>query len=60
MPTFDAGADELVVRGRDVYLHCPNGYGTTKINNTFFEKRLKAIATTRNWNSVTTLLELAT
>jgi uncharacterized protein (DUF1697 family) len=56
---FDAGADEFVVRGRDVYLHCPNGYGTTKINNGFFEKKLQATATTRNWNSVTKLLELA-
>jgi uncharacterized protein (DUF1697 family) len=56
---YDAGSDEFVVRGRDVCLHCPNGYGTTKINNGFFEKRLQAIATTRNWNSVTKLLELA-
>jgi uncharacterized protein (DUF1697 family) len=56
---YDAGKDEFVVRGRDVYLHCPGGYGTTKINNGFFEKRLQAIATTRNWNSVTKLLELA-
>jgi uncharacterized protein (DUF1697 family) len=56
---FDAGADELVVRGRDVYLHCPKGYGTTKLNNGFFEKRLHAVATTRNWNSVGKLLDLA-
>ena len=47
------------VIGREVYLHCPNGYGNTKINNAFFEKRLKAIATTRNWNTVAKLLELA-
>jgi uncharacterized protein (DUF1697 family) len=56
---YDAGTDAFVVRGRDVYLHTPNGYGNTKINNGFFEKRLQAIATTRNWNSVTKLLELA-
>ena len=56
---FDAGNDEFVVRGRDVYLHCPSGYGNTKINNGFFEKRLETLATTRNWNSVTKLLELA-
>ena len=46
-------------RGRDVYLHCPEGYGNTKLNNGFVEKRLQAIATTRNWNSVTKLLELS-
>ena len=56
---FDAGNDTFVVRGRDVYLHCPSGYGNTKVNNGFFEKRLKTLATTRNWNSVTKLLELA-
>jgi len=59
MNDYDAGNDTFVVRGRDVYLHTPNGYGNTKINNGFFEKRLKAVATTRNWNSVTKLLELA-
>ena len=57
--SFDAGVDEFCVIGREVYLHCPNGYGKTKINNGFFEKRLAAIATTRNWNTVTKLLELA-
>jgi uncharacterized protein (DUF1697 family) len=56
---FDAGVDELRVVGREVYLHCPNGYGNTKINNGFFEKRLQAIATTRNWNTVTKLIDLA-
>ena len=45
--------------GREVYLHCPGGYGNTKMNNAFFEKRLKTIATTRNWNTVTKLVELA-
>jgi uncharacterized protein (DUF1697 family) len=56
---YDAGVDEFRVLGREVFLHCPDGYGNTKINNGFFEKRLKAIATTRNWNTVTKLVELA-
>jgi uncharacterized protein (DUF1697 family) len=56
---YDAGKDEFVVRGRDVFLHTPNGYGKTKINNGFFEKKLQAVATTRNWKSVNKLLELA-
>ena len=53
------GADELRLVGREVYLHCPNGYGTTKLTNTFFEKKLAVTATTRNWRSVGKLLELA-
>ena len=56
---YDAGVDEFRVTGREVFLHCPDGYGNTKINNGFFEKRLKAIATTRNWNTVNKLVELA-
>ena len=55
---FDAGSDEFRVVGREVYVHCPNGYGTTKINNTFFEKRLNTVATTRNWNTVNKLAAL--
>ncbi len=56
---FDGGPDELRVGGRDVYVHCPGGYGNTKLSGTFVERRLKAITTTRNWNSVTKLLALA-
>jgi uncharacterized protein (DUF1697 family) len=56
----DFAPDEFRVVGREVYVYCPGGYGNTKINNGFFEKRLKATATTRNWNSVNKLLELAT
>ena len=52
--------DEFRVVGQEVFLHCPNGYGRTKINNTFFEKKLGTRATTRNWRTVETLLEWAT
>src|SRR5262249_15159717 len=45
--------------GLQVFVSCPNGYGTTKINNSFFEKKLKVVATTRNWRTVTTLTEMA-
>lgn len=50
--------DQFEVIGREVYLHCPNGYGRTKLSNAFFERRLRVAATTRNWNTVTRLLEL--
>jgi uncharacterized protein (DUF1697 family) len=52
-------ADEFQVVGRQVYLFCPNGYGNTKLTNAFFEKKLGSQATTRNWRTVTTLVELA-
>lgn len=53
------GADEFIFDGTSIYLFCPNGYGRTKLNNTFFEIRLKTKATTRNWKTVTRLVEMA-
>jgi uncharacterized protein (DUF1697 family) len=51
--------DEFSISGSEIYLFCPNGYGNTKLNNTFFEKKLGVFATTRNWNTVRTLVEMA-
>jgi uncharacterized protein (DUF1697 family) len=51
--------DRCKVIGKEVYLCCPAGYGNTKLTNTFFEKNLKATATTRNWKTVNKLLALA-
>jgi uncharacterized protein (DUF1697 family) len=51
--------DEFRIVGQEVYLHCPNGYGRSKLSNAYFEKQLGAAATTRNWKTVTTLAELA-
>lgn len=54
-----AEPDEFRVLGREIYLHCPQGYGRTKLNNAFWERRLGVAATTRNWNTVTRLFQLA-
>lgn len=62
--TFDAlslpaAEGEQAVLGKGaVLLHCPHGYGRTKLNNTYFEKALGVKATTRNWKSVMALREL--
>jgi uncharacterized protein (DUF1697 family) len=54
------GAGEAaVLLGDIVYLYCPNGYGITKINNTYFERKLGVRATTRNWNTVSALEKMA-
>jgi uncharacterized protein (DUF1697 family) len=52
--------DVFTVAGDEVFVRCPNGYGRTKINNSFFERKLATKATTRNWKTVTTLLEWTT
>ncbi len=51
----DGVTDEFNVVGQHVYVFCPGGYGRTKLNNTFFERKLKVTATTRNWKTVTAL-----
>ena len=43
---------------REVYLHCPINYGQSKLVNAALE-RLLGSATTRNWNTTTTLAEMA-
>ncbi|MEO6501335.1 MAG: DUF1697 domain-containing protein [Jatrophihabitantaceae bacterium] len=48
----------FTLAGKEIYLHCPDGYGRTKLTNSFFESRLSAVATTRNWRTVTALAEL--
>lgn len=51
--------ERAVLAGQTVYLHCPHGYGTSKLNNAYFERALGVQATTRNWRSVLALRELA-
>ena len=67
VPTSDAIAgldphrsppDEFVVRGREIYLYCPNGFGRSKLSIDYFERRLRTRATARNWNTVVKLADL--
>ena len=64
-PALDAfqlpksGRDELVVDGKEIYVHTPDGYANTKYTGTFLERRLGVVSTTRNWNTVTKLCALA-
>lgn len=51
--------DQFKLFGTTLYLCCPNGYGNTKLNNTFFENKLKVTATTRNWRTTLELLRMA-
>jgi uncharacterized protein (DUF1697 family) len=53
------GGEAFSVADREVYLSCPNGYGRTKLTNSFFERVLKTTATTRNWRTTKSLLSLA-
>jgi len=50
--------EQLIVKDKVIYLHCPNGYGKTKLSNNFIENKLKVIATTRNIKSIIKLSTL--
>ena len=52
------GEDEFAIIHKAVYLYCSAGYGNTKLNNTFFENKLKVNATTRNWKTMNELKRL--
>ena len=51
--------DEFVRGEKEIFLFCPNGYGTTKLSNSFFERKLGVPATTRNWRTVNVLYDIA-
>lgn len=55
-----AAKNELIIfKNKTVYLYCPNGFGRTKLSNNNIENKLKVSATSRNWNTVTKLVELS-
>jgi len=50
--------DAFVARGKEVYLHCPQGVGNSKLTNAYFDSKLTTTCTGRNWRTVTSLLKL--
>lgn len=57
--SIDYSPEEYIIKVKVVYLHVPNGYGKTKLNNNLFENKLKVEATTRNWKTINKLWELS-
>lgn len=52
------GGDEFELVGQEVFLHHPNGYGRSKLTNSYFDRRLGTMMTVRNWRTVVTLGEM--
>jgi uncharacterized protein (DUF1697 family) len=44
--------DQFTVRGREIYLHCPNGIGRSRLTNKYFDSKLGTTSTLRNWKTV--------
>ena len=45
--------DPFAVRGRNVYLHCPNGVARSRLTNDYLASQLQTTSTMRNWRTVT-------
>lgn len=51
-------SERFIITNNCVYLSCDQGYGKTKCDNNFFEKKLQVTATTRNHRTMMKLLEM--
>jgi uncharacterized protein (DUF1697 family) len=54
-----AAPEEIWAEGRELYIYFPNGMARPKLSMASVEKALKVVGTGRNWNTVTSLLNLA-
>ncbi len=54
----DYKGDLFEISGKTVYLQCVGSYHKSKLTNQFWEKKLKCRATTRNWKTITKLVEM--
>ena len=52
-----AGVSRLI--GREIHFHCPDGLSNSKLPGLLTERRLGVTATTRNWRTVSRLVELS-
>lgn len=52
------GRDRAVAIGSAIYLHTPDGFGTSELAKALSGKRTGIDATARNWRTVLTLLEM--
>jgi len=50
--------EKFLVSGPEVYIYCPSGYGKSKLSKSFFERKLRVSATTRNWRMVNVLYKM--
>ncbi|MFT3903723.1 MAG: DUF1697 domain-containing protein [Niabella sp.] len=59
LTSIDTKNDRYEIGDKVVYLYCPDGYGRSKLTNSFWESKLKLTATTRNWKTLNALLDIA-
>ncbi len=50
--------DTFEILDKEIYIDS-SSYGTSKLSNSFFENKLKVIATTRSWKSIKNIIEIS-
>lgn len=50
--------EKYSINDNHIFIYCPKGYGKSKLNNNYIERKLKVKATTRNWKTILKLSEL--
>ncbi|MBL8857149.1 MAG: DUF1697 domain-containing protein [Planctomycetes bacterium] len=50
--------DSFQLRGRELFLHLPNGVARTKLSSAYLDKTLGTVCTARNWRTVQKIHEL--
>ena len=56
---MDIAPEEMYAMGRELYIYFPNGQARPKLSWSRTEKIVGPAYTSRNWNTVTKLLQLA-
>jgi uncharacterized protein (DUF1697 family) len=56
---LDTGADRVQVVGQTLYTLYATRHSDSRFNNNFYERQLRLAATTRNFNTLTRLIELS-
>lgn len=59
LASIDFGDEVFTISDKVLYFHVPNGMGASKMNNNFFENKLKVTATGRNINTINKMIALA-
>lgn len=49
----------LTISTQVAYMYIPGIYGKGRLSNSFFEKKMKIVATSRNYNTITKMIELS-
>jgi uncharacterized protein (DUF1697 family) len=47
--------DRFLIKGSEIFIYCPNGFGRTKLYTNFFENKMGVVGTSRNAKTITAI-----